>query len=65
MFLAVTLLLATAAAAPRDVLPDLPHERVDYWVERLRPEIEAAFSRLPQVEAMIAEKLRLGPEGRR
>jgi membrane-bound lytic murein transglycosylase D len=45
------------------VLADLPHERVDYWVERFsrgdkRPEIAEAFARKPQVEAMIAEKLR-------
>lgn len=52
-----------AAAAPRDVLAALPHERVDYWVERFsrgdkRPEIEAAFARMPRVESMIREKLR-------
>jgi membrane-bound lytic murein transglycosylase D len=63
---AATVLLAIAAsvsADPRDVLPALSHERVDYWVERFsngdkRPEIEAAFARMPQVEAMIEEKLR-------
>lgn len=49
--------------APRDTLASLPHERVDYWVERFsrgdkRPEIEAAFARLPQYEEMIVGKLR-------
>ena len=44
-------------------LADLPHERVDYWVERFTKgdkceEIEAAFARLPQVEPMITKKLR-------
>jgi membrane-bound lytic murein transglycosylase D len=56
----------TAPAAPpaeRNVLADLPHERVDYWVERFtkgdkRAEIAEAFVRKPQVDAMIAEKLR-------
>lgn len=54
---------AATTTTGRDVLADLPHERVDYWVERFsrgdkRPEIEAAFARKPAVEAMIAEKLR-------
>jgi membrane-bound lytic murein transglycosylase D len=48
----------------RDVLADLSHPRVDYWVERFsrgdkRDEIAAAFARKPQVEPMIAEKLRV------
>ncbi len=52
-----------APAARRDVLADLPHERVDYWVERFtkgdkRAEIEEAFARMPEVEPMISEKLR-------
>jgi membrane-bound lytic murein transglycosylase D len=69
----LTLVLAVACAsttaqpndvpAQRSVFPDLSHERVDYWVERFtngdkRAEIEAAFARKPQVETMIAEKLR-------
>ncbi|HEX8151877.1 MAG TPA: lytic transglycosylase domain-containing protein [Thermoanaerobaculia bacterium] len=54
---------AAPTPTPRNVLADLPHERVDYWVERFsrgdkRPEIAEAFARKPQVEAMIAEKLR-------
>lgn len=52
------------APHPREVLADLPHPRVDYWVERFshgdkHDEIAAAFARKPQVEAMIAEKLRV------
>lgn len=44
-------------------LADLPHQRVDYWVERFgrgdkHTEIAEAFARKPQVEAMIAAKLR-------
>lgn len=61
-----TLLLATLAAAgiaQATELPDLPHQRVDYWVERFsrgdkRPEIEAAFARKPDVETTIRQKLR-------
>lgn len=54
---------ASTAPSARDVLADLPHERVDYWVERFtsgdkRAEIEEAFARKPAVEAMILEKLR-------
>lgn len=53
---------ALAAPVPRDTLADLAHWRVDYWVERFskgdkRPEIEAAFARMPEVEAMIRGKL--------
>lgn len=49
--------------AARDVLRDLPHQRVDYWVERFttgdkRAEIAAAFERKSSVEAMITRKLR-------
>jgi membrane-bound lytic murein transglycosylase D len=52
-----------ASRSARSVLPDLPHQRVDYWVERFtrgdkRAEIEEAFARKPQVEGMILEKLR-------
>ena len=53
----------TAEPAARNLLADLPHERVDYWVERFsrgdkRAEIEAAFARKPGVEAVISEELR-------
>jgi soluble lytic murein transglycosylase-like protein len=55
----------TPAVAPsaRNVLPDLSHERVDYWVERFsrgdkRAEIAEAFARKPEVEAMITGELR-------
>lgn len=55
--------MADAPRPAKNVLPDLPHPRVDYWVERFsrgdkRPEIEAAFARKPQLEAMLTEKLR-------
>lgn len=55
---------APLASRPRDVLADLPHPRVDYWVERFsngdkHEEIDAAFARKPQVEALVAEKLRV------
>lgn len=60
---------APASTAPastparRDVLADLPHERVDYWVERFtkgdkKGEIDEAFTRMPEVGPMIREKLR-------
>jgi membrane-bound lytic murein transglycosylase D len=54
---------ATTPPAPRNVLATLPHERVDYWVERFtngdkRAEIDAAFARKPDVEAPITEELR-------
>ena len=56
-------LVLAATADQRAVLPDLPHERVDQWVERFtkgdkRAEIDEAFERKPAVETMIAEKLR-------
>jgi membrane-bound lytic murein transglycosylase D len=52
-----------AAPSVRNVLPDLSHERVDYWVERFsrgdkRAEIAEAFARKPEVEAMITGELR-------
>lgn len=63
--LAALLLLGLAAAAPpRDELPDLAHERVDYWVDQFshspdyRPKIAAAFARKPHVQEMITAKLR-------
>lgn len=54
--------LAVAGLAHAESLPDLPHQRVDYWVERFsrgdkRPEIEAAWARKPDVEPVIVEKL--------
>jgi membrane-bound lytic murein transglycosylase D len=79
ILICLTLLLAAACASappssaattttlpadtPRDVLADLPHERVDYWVQRFgsgdkHAEIAEAFARKPQYEAMIAEALR-------
>lgn len=52
-----------AASLTRSELPDLPHQRVDFWVEQFttgekRDEIAEAFARKPQVEKMILEKLR-------
>lgn len=52
-----------ATTTARGVLVDLPHQRVDYWVERFsrgdkRAEIAEAFGRKPAVEAMIMSKLR-------
>ena len=62
--LAGALVLLAAAPPPRDVLPDLKHERVDYWVDQFshsadyRPKIAAAFARKPNVQKMITAKLR-------
>lgn len=66
-----TLLLAAAAlgvrkhtAPPRDVLPDLKHERVDYWVDQFthtpdyRKKVGAGFERKAKVHKMITRKLR-------
>ncbi|HEY0140472.1 MAG TPA: lytic transglycosylase domain-containing protein [Thermoanaerobaculia bacterium] len=44
-------------------LANLPHERVDYWVERFsngdkRAEMESYFARMPRYQTMIVEKLR-------
>lgn len=49
--------------APRDVISDLDHEQVDYWIERFttgdkRTEIAEAFARKPRYESMIERKLR-------
>ena len=54
---------APAKSTARNVLPDLPHWRVDYWFERFgqgdkKPEIDAAFARKPDLAPMITEKLR-------
>jgi len=59
MILLLTLLLATSRAT----LPDLPHARVDHFVELFTTgekcdEIAAAFERKASVEKMISEKLR-------
>ena len=64
LLLGCTLLLMAAAPPPRDVLPDLQHERVDYWVDQFshsddyRPKIAAAFARKANVQKMITAKLR-------
>ncbi|HJQ35843.1 MAG TPA: lytic transglycosylase domain-containing protein [Thermoanaerobaculia bacterium] len=57
------LLFVVALAANRAALPDLPHDRVDRFVERFttgdkKAEIDDAFARMPEVEKMISEKLR-------
>jgi membrane-bound lytic murein transglycosylase D len=54
---------STTPSAPRDVLPQLAHERVDYWIERFskgdkHAEFASYLARKPQYEEMIAEKLR-------
>jgi hypothetical protein len=62
-FAAAALFFAAAAAmgGPRDVLPDLEHERVDYWVEQFshtaeyRKKVAAGFERKPRVQALITK----------
>ena len=65
----VTLLLAAAIAskspdAQRDVLHDIAHERVDYWVAEFSKDhdyhkkIAAGLARMPQYQKMIEGKLR-------
>lgn len=53
---------AATAAAPRNVLADLDHERVEYHIKRFstekRDEFAAILGRKPQYESMIREKLR-------
>lgn len=53
---------AGAEAAPRDVLVQLPHERVDYHLDRFQNEKRAEFAsyleRKGEYETMIREKLR-------
>lgn len=49
--------------APRNVLADLDHERVDHWVREFtsgakKAEFASYIERMPQYEAMIREKLR-------
>ena len=65
MIAAVLMLSAAAAlAGDRDVLPDLKHERVDYWVDQFshapdyRKKIAAGFERKPHVQKLITAKLR-------
>jgi membrane-bound lytic murein transglycosylase D len=60
---AVTTAPPVTESTPRSLLVDLPHERVDYWVERFtkgdkREEFASYLARKPQYEAMITEKLR-------
>ena len=61
VFLAV---LFAATPAPADGLPDLSHERVDYWVAAFskvhdyHKKIAAGLERKPKYEAMIKKKLR-------
>ena len=54
---------AAPVNSERNVLADLSHQRVDYWVERFsngdkHAEIADAFARKPEVEAMITSELR-------
>jgi len=64
VFVAVLLLAIAPALAPRDTLPDLKHERVDYWVDQFshtpdyRKKIAAGFGRKPHVQKLITQKLR-------
>ena len=68
MFL-IALLAAASLAKPakspaRDVLHDIAHERVDYWVAAFSKEhdyhkkIAAGFERMPKYQKMIERKLR-------
>jgi membrane-bound lytic murein transglycosylase D len=62
-FVLVTALLV-AVPAVADGLPDLPHERVDYWVAAFskvhdyHKKIAAGLERKPKYEPMIRKKLR-------
>src|SRR5205085_1434770 len=53
-----------APKPPRNVLPDLKHERVDYWVDQFshtpeyRKKVSGGFSRKPRFQKMITRKLR-------
>jgi membrane-bound lytic murein transglycosylase D len=55
---------AVAMAGQRDVLPDLQHERVDYWVDQFshtpeyRKKVAAGFERKPHVQKLITSRLR-------
>lgn len=60
----LTLLLAVRDdTAKRAVLPNLNHERVDYWIERFtktekREELAGYLARKPKYESMLTAKLR-------
>src|ERR1044071_6485976 len=59
----ILLVFLAAIVADRGVLPDIPHQRVDAFVERFstgdkRTEMEKACARKKEMEPMIAEKLR-------
>jgi membrane-bound lytic murein transglycosylase D len=68
-FVTILLLAALPLAAkppkpPRNVLPDIKHERVDYWVDQFshtpeyRTKLAGGFERKPRVQKMITRKLR-------
>jgi membrane-bound lytic murein transglycosylase D len=58
------LLAIAPAPPPRDTLPDIQHERVDYWVDQFshtpdyRKKIAAGLERKPHVQKLITRKLR-------
>ena len=64
VFVAVVLLAIAPAPPPRDTLPDIQHERVDYWVDQFshtpdyRKKIAAGLERKPHVQKLITRKLR-------
>jgi len=64
VFVAVLLLAIAPAPPPRDTLPDIQHERVDYWVDQFshtpdyRKKIAAGLERKPHVQKLITRKLR-------
>jgi peptidoglycan lytic transglycosylase D len=64
LFAMAILVLSTAAAPPPDVLPDIQHERVDYWVAEFSKDhdyhkkIADGFTRKAQYQKMIERKLR-------
>lgn len=61
---AAIFILAVAPRPARDVLPDISHERVDYWVDQFshtpdyHKKIAAGFERKPHVQKLITRKLR-------
>ena len=64
VFVAVLLLAIAPAPPPRDTLPDIQHERVDYWVDQFshtpdyHKKIAAGLERKPHVQKLITRKLR-------
>lgn len=64
LFIATLLLAIPLQAAKRDVLADLPHERVDFWVAAFskqhdyRKKIAAGFERKAKYQDAIEKKLR-------